>query len=312
MERLLKCYGWCEKEYSRKDLTKYNKKNYCAKCLERKKFDDVGRAKLYEQIRKSFKIGEPTGVMYSNSKNYREKQGYTYQDQAKAIWYADVILKKEMNEKYHLGIIPYVIKDAVKFYDEQKARIEAEKIKEKEKEEAQEEIEIEEDQQENIKTPKLFKCYGGCNKKYTKENLIKYKSQNHCKECVIRKKQDEPGRLQLIDQIKKSFKIKFPTKFMLKQAKEFREKNGFLYEHQALAIKYADEVEKMPMSVNYGIGIVQIHVQTAVKYYAQEQEKEERLPDFMAPAKTQTVKINKPHHKKFVNPRLVDMNDLLN
>ena len=122
MARLLKCYGWCEKKHPKEDLVLYNSKNYCFPCLSRKEYDDVGRSKLHKQIRKSYGIGRPTGFMLKQSKKFREEQGYTYQNQAKAIWFADTVQHKEMDEKYGLGIIPFVINDAIIYYDDQKEK----------------------------------------------------------------------------------------------------------------------------------------------------------------------------------------------
>lgn len=122
MARLLKCYGWCDEKHLKEDLIMYKNKNYCAKCLERKEYDDVGRVKLKEQIKKSYGIDYPTGFMLKQSKKFREEQGYTYQNQAKAIWFADTVQHKEMDEKYGLGIIPFVINQAIIYYDDQKEK----------------------------------------------------------------------------------------------------------------------------------------------------------------------------------------------
>lgn len=119
MARLLKCYGECGEKYEKEKLIHYKSKNYCENCYNKKLKNDEGRKILYEVIGNVYNIPYPTGQMLRQMKAFREERNYQYEDQAKALLYAKHILKKDMRSSYGLGLIPYVIDDAVKFYNEQ-------------------------------------------------------------------------------------------------------------------------------------------------------------------------------------------------
>lgn len=129
MARLLKCYGTCGKKYVKEELEQYKSKNYCSECLRVKRKDDEGRDTLQKVIMKIFNIPFPNGQMLRQMKMFREERNYEYEDQAKAILYGKYQLKKEFHPKYGLGLIPYIIDDAVEFYESQTAKMEAMKNK---------------------------------------------------------------------------------------------------------------------------------------------------------------------------------------
>lgn len=129
MARLLKCYGFCHEKYEKSELTNYKSKNYCSKCLAQKKKDDEGRNTLHLVIMSLFEIPYPNGQMLRQMKMFREDRNYDYEDQAKALLYAKHQLKKKMHPKYGLGLIPYVIDDAVKYHAEQTKKMEEMKDK---------------------------------------------------------------------------------------------------------------------------------------------------------------------------------------
>ena len=120
MARLLKCYGFCGEKYEKENLINYKSKNYCKECYEIKVKDDEGRKILIDTISAVFNIPYPNGQMLRQMKMFREDRNYQYEDQAKAILYSVKILKKNMHPKYGLGLIPYVIDDAIKFYEERR------------------------------------------------------------------------------------------------------------------------------------------------------------------------------------------------
>ena len=124
MARLLKCYGTCEKKYPKEELTKYKGKNYCQTCLKEKRHNDEDYQSLLLQIRKSYNIPYPTGMMLRQIKAFKNDRGYSYRNQVLAIEYIDNVLRKSMHTKYGLGLVPYVIDEAVAYYkdNEEKAR----------------------------------------------------------------------------------------------------------------------------------------------------------------------------------------------
>ena len=129
MARLLKCYGFCHEKYEKSELTNYKSKNYCSSCLKQKKIDDEGRDTLHKVIMSLFNIPFPNGQMLRQMKMFREERNYDYEDQAKALLYAKHQLKKTMHPKYGLGLVPYVIDDAVKYHKEQTEKLEEMKNK---------------------------------------------------------------------------------------------------------------------------------------------------------------------------------------
>lgn len=122
MARLLKCYGWCDSKYPKIELTQYKNKNYCKECYKRKVEDDDGRIKLLDTISNIYNIPYPTGMMLRQMKQFREERNYKYNDQAKALWYGKHVLKKQFYSSYGLGLIPYIIDDAVKYFEDNKKR----------------------------------------------------------------------------------------------------------------------------------------------------------------------------------------------
>lgn len=124
MARLLKCYGTCEKKYLKEELTKYKGKNYCQACLKEKRRNDEDYEFLLMKIRTSYNIPYPSGMMLRQIKTFKENRGYSYYNQGLAIEYIKNVLRKKMETKYGLGLVPYVIDDAVKYYkeNEEKAR----------------------------------------------------------------------------------------------------------------------------------------------------------------------------------------------
>lgn len=85
--------------------------------------DDEERLELINVISSVYDIPYPTGFMLRQMKQFREDRNYSYGDQAKAILYSKNILNKVMKSNYGLGLIPYVIEDAKKYYADQERRM---------------------------------------------------------------------------------------------------------------------------------------------------------------------------------------------
>lgn len=122
MARLLKCYGTCEKKHPKEVLTKYKGKNYCQTCLKEKRHNDEDYQFLLMKISTSYNIPYPTGMMLRQIKNFKNDRGYSYRNQALAVEYIKTVLRKKMETKYGLGLVPYVIDDAVRYYKENEER----------------------------------------------------------------------------------------------------------------------------------------------------------------------------------------------
>lgn len=122
--RKLKCYGWCGEKWPKEDLTKYKNQNFCRDCYRRKVKESEGLQTLHAVIQQIFNIPFANGHMLRQIKTFHNERGYDYEDMAKAILYSKHILKKQMHVKYGLGLIPYVIEDAKKYYEDQQNRVE--------------------------------------------------------------------------------------------------------------------------------------------------------------------------------------------
>lgn len=121
--RLLKCYGTCGEKHPKTELTKYKNLNYCITCYRDKMKNDQERQDLLNVISSVYDIPYPTGFMLRQMKQFKEDRNYSYGDQAKAILYSKNILNKVMKSNYGLGLIPYVIEDAKKYYTDQERRM---------------------------------------------------------------------------------------------------------------------------------------------------------------------------------------------
>ena len=124
MARLYKCYGTCDVKYPKEELKKFKNQNYCEKCYDQKVIDTESYKTLLETISLVYSIPYPTGHMLRQIKNFKEDRNYSYEDQSIAILYAKNILKKDMLPKYGLGLVPYVVEDARRFYQETLAKLE--------------------------------------------------------------------------------------------------------------------------------------------------------------------------------------------
>lgn len=127
-ERLLKCYGYkCLEngtKWKKGELINKKGKNYCKSCYNEIIKDEEGRKILYSVIAQVFGIPFPNGMMLRQIKEFRRIRTYEYEDIAKAILYAKHILKKDMQVKYGLGLIPHIIEDAKIYYQNQIDRVE--------------------------------------------------------------------------------------------------------------------------------------------------------------------------------------------
>ena len=126
--RLLKCYGYkCLEngtKWPKEELFNKGNKNFCRECYEQTVKDENGRKTLYSVITQVYNIPFPNGMMLRQIKEFKRIRSYEYEDIAKALLYAKHILNRDMQVKYGLGLIPYIIGDAIKYYQDQKDRVE--------------------------------------------------------------------------------------------------------------------------------------------------------------------------------------------
>lgn len=112
--QLLKCYGKdCienNRKWPRKQLTKYNGKNYCSKCLPLLMKDLEERKHLYTAIRTYYKISYPTPMMFNQIKKFL-KMNMSINDILDCLNYNSHVHKYTFDVKYGIAFIPYIIED---------------------------------------------------------------------------------------------------------------------------------------------------------------------------------------------------------
>lgn len=118
MARLLKCYGTCGEKYEDVYLKKDGGKNYCKKCLEEKHKEKSDRNSLYKTISELYGLTYPTGMMLKQIKNFRNDNGYSYEDIEYTLLYIrDYKSNIDFHHKYGVSIVPYIIEEAKDFRD---------------------------------------------------------------------------------------------------------------------------------------------------------------------------------------------------
>lgn len=106
----------------------------------------------------------------------------------------------------------------------------------------------------------MLKCYGkDClekNLRYSNEQLTKFKGKNYCQKCYPKVKKEFEDRQVLTRQIKKYYRIKYPTPMMWKQIKRFIEE-GLTYEEISKCIEYQYGHKGYDgLQIKYGLGFV--------------------------------------------------------
>lgn len=80
--------------------------------------------------------------------------------------------------------------------------------------------------------------------------------QHYHENCYSKQQQAEKNRMVLCEYIAKKRGISFPPVFILMQIKQMKEKYKFSYSEMYKTLYYAYEIKQMPMSDEYGIGII--------------------------------------------------------
>lgn len=124
---------------------------------------------------------------------------------------------------------------------------------------------------------RLIKCYGYCNGTYPIGELVKVGSKNHCKPCAEIKEKEIADRKLLYNTIQKIFNIPFPTAFMLRQMKMFKEERNYTYEGMTKALCYVIKVMKISPDHKKGLGILPYYYDSAIDHYKQLEQRRENV-----------------------------------
>lgn len=151
---------------------------------------------------------------------------------------------------------------------------------------------------------RLLKCYGTCEKKYTKDRLEKYKGKNYCEECLKVLKERDKDYDELCKYICKIFNCDFVNPFIKKQIKDYSI-GGFSLKGMRSTLKYIVEILGITLQEQYGIAMVKYKYYEAKKFaeerhrqYQQVEEQElEEKPNEVKYVKIDDYRTNKPRKK---------------
>ena len=81
------------------------------------------RRDLEKKIKEIFGITEIPSLIDSQITKYVNSKGYTFLDIARALAYHVVVNQATMDPKYGIAIVPYVMNDAKKYFEQEAARV---------------------------------------------------------------------------------------------------------------------------------------------------------------------------------------------
>ena len=157
---------------------------------------------------------------------------------------------------------------------------------------------------------RLLKCYGYCNEKYEKENLINHNGKNYCRSCLDKFLKEQQDREELYNTIKDLYDVSYPTGMMLKQIKEYKEVNGYSYKGMTLTLKYCLDELKLTFHSNMGVGIIPHQYEKAKLDYINKLKQQENFIEIdTTPVVIQISKIDNENRLK--KEKLIDLEGLL-
>lgn len=113
---LVKCYGGCEGKYEKSMMVKLKGQNHCPNCRDKVKNEQEDRQLLYNTIIKIFEVPFPTGMMLRQIKQFSEERSYTYKGMTMTLCYIKKVLRKDLNKKGGLALVPYCYDQALQYY----------------------------------------------------------------------------------------------------------------------------------------------------------------------------------------------------
>src|SRR5690606_26192640 len=89
---------------------------------------------------------------------------------------------------------------------------------------------------------------------------------NSCYEVI---QVENQFRTELTEYISEIYRVEFPTGWMLKQIKEYKEKRGYTYKGMELTLRYMYEVEKLNRLEAHeaGLGMIPYYYEKTKQYY---------------------------------------------
>lgn len=159
------------------------------------------------------------------------------------------------------------------------------------------------------KTPKCKWCGQWVDKSLNQFNKVSagYYHSN-CYHAFLQSKQD---RQDLSDYVAQIYSIEFPTGWMLKQIKEYKEKRNYTYKGMELTLRYIYEIENKYLreASESGLGLIPYYYEKAKKYHMNIREVTKSASNAEINNEAEIIYL-KPTKRK-VNKKLIDMNSLI-
>lgn len=122
-KRLVKCYGYCDKQYPQDQVVKYSVTgkgkgvNYCKPCYHKKVKEVYARNELIHFIQEVYNLNYPTGNMLRQIKQFVEERGYTYRNIKFTLHYIFNIKKSAKPiTKYGIALVPHYYDEMIAYY----------------------------------------------------------------------------------------------------------------------------------------------------------------------------------------------------
>lgn len=158
---------------------------------------------------------------------------------------------------------------------------------------------------------RLLKCYGTCNNKHLKEDLVKVGTQNFCKPCAEAKKKEQEDRAVLYKTIQTVFQLPYPSGQMLRQISDFIAERNYTLEGMTKTICYFVKVQRKVPFKNGGLAFIPWNYDNAIKYYNEQEEKRKNSTDVSN--KKVILKISPIEHttEVYKTRKIIDMGAIL-
>lgn len=111
----LKCCE-CETSIRKQDAEVFAKRFYCVKCYKVAKEEEKERRHLIAVICDIFNIQRPSGMMFTQMKQFKE-EGISYRDTRLTLQYLVSVESFKLEKKYGIGIVRHRHEDMKEYYE---------------------------------------------------------------------------------------------------------------------------------------------------------------------------------------------------
>lgn len=133
-----------------------------------------------------------------------------------------------------------------------------------------------------------------------------------CMKCYKKEQQITFDRNRLCAFIAKLFGLDRPTGIMLRQIKEYKEKQNISYRNMYFALDYATNIKGYELNLKFGVAVIPAIHAEMLNYYADIKQKRESAKNFNPTKSIDVVRIKKPvFDDSYRQKKMIDMESLL-